>query len=297
MTRPRILIVGRGAVGLRVAGLLAHRFCVFTLARGAPDTAQQRNSAEIALCGDLDEPLSLSRLNGIAPYIIHLVPPPGYGRSDSRTRHLIACLGPVKRMVYISTSGVYGNCDGARFDETRPVRPESDRAWRRLDAEHSLRQWARRAHVRLSILRTPGIYAPERLPIARLQSAMPTLAVSDDVYTNHIHADDLARLIVACLWRAAPSRVYHANDDSELLAADYFDLVADTLALARPQRVTRPDFVRQVPAGVYSFMRESRRLQNVRIKHELGFRLRYPTVRDGLLAIRSRDGRTAHPSE
>jgi len=287
VARPRILIVGRGDVGLRVARLLAQRFSVFTVARTAAAKEWATDVAAINLCGDLDEPLSLTRLMGLAPFVIHLVPPPRSGGSDRRTRNLVASLGHIERMVYVSTSGVYGNCDGARFDETRPVRPGTERALRRLDAEQTLRRWARRTRVRLSILRTPGIYAPDRLPLERLKAATPVLAAPDDVYTNHIHADDLARLVVTCLWHAAPSRIYHASDDSELLVADYLDLVADAFTLPRPPRLPRQEFVQQAPISTHSFMRESRRLDNIRIKHELGFTLRYPTVREGLIAIPS----------
>ncbi len=149
---------------------------------------------------------------------------------------------------------------------------------RRVDAERTLRRWARRAGSRLAILRVPGIYAQDRLPLERLQKGTPALAQDDDVYTNHIHADDLARLIALALFRAAPSRIYHAVDDSDMRMGEYFDAVADAFGLPRPPRLPREQLRDMVSPMMLSFMSESRRLQNRRITEELGMRLRYPTV-------------------
>jgi nucleoside-diphosphate-sugar epimerase len=104
----------------------------------------------------------------------------------------------------------------------------------------------------------------------------------DDVYTNHIHADDLARACVAALLRGAPQRVYHASDDSELKMGEYFDLAADLAGLPRPPRIAREQAAQQLGPMLLSFMSESRRLDNRRLKHELRLRLRYPTVAEGL---------------
>jgi nucleoside-diphosphate-sugar epimerase len=130
----------------------------------------------------------------------------------------------------------------------------------------------------------PGIYATDRLPVERLQKGTPALIANDDVYTNHIHADDLARLIRLALFRGLPQRVYHAVDDSDIRMGDYFDLVADAFALPRPPRLPRAELQKQVSPMLLSFMSESRRLENQRIKHELGARLLYPQVRDGIFA-------------
>lgn len=201
---------------------------------------------------------------------------------DARTRNLTAILPDKSRLVYISTTGVYGDCGAMAFDETRAVRPQNARARRRVAAEQLLRAWARRSHSSLSILRVPGIYAANRLPLERLRQGTPALAAAEDVHTNHIHADDLARLIKLALFRASPSRVYHAVDDSDMKMADYFDAVADAFALPRPPRLPRAELSAIVSPMLLSFMSESRRLQNHRIKAELGMRLRYATVEDGL---------------
>lgn len=276
--KPRLLIVGCGDVGMRLLPLVRERFRVFALTSQPARHAELRAAGAVPLTADLDQPASLARLARLASHVVHLAPPPSSGVIDSRTRSLAAILPEATRLVYISTTGVYGDCGGAEFDETRPVRPANPRAVRRVDAERVLRRWASNTGGRLSILRVPGIYAGDRLPLERLQKGMPALAAEDDVYTNHVHADDLARLIVLALFRGAPSRVYHAVDDSDMKMADYFDAVADARGLPRPPRLPRAQLKDAVSPMMLSFMSESRRLRNARIRQELGLRLRYPTV-------------------
>jgi len=204
--------------------------------------------------------------------------------------HLLQALarrGRVRRIVYGSTSGVYGDAQGARFDETRAVCPATDRARRRVDAEAQLRAYGRAAGVRVTVLRIPGIYAGDRIgghPRGRLSRGTPVLDAQDDVYTNHIHADDLARACVAALHFGRPQRVVHASDDTELKMGDYFDLAAQLYGMPPPPRITRVQAAEQMSAMQLSFMGESRRLDNRRLKRELRLRLRYPTVAAGLLA-------------
>jgi nucleoside-diphosphate-sugar epimerase len=182
---------------------------------------------------------------------------------------------------------VYGDCGGERVAETRAPAPHTPRAQRRVDAERQLRFFGRASGVRASVLRIPGIYAPDRpggTPRERLVKGTPVLAPGDDVYTNHVHADDLARAVLAALWRGRPQRAYNASDDSELKMGDYFDLAADLYGLPRPPRVARAAAQEQLPLMLLSFMGESRRLDNTRLKKELRVRLRYPTVASGLRA-------------
>ena len=186
------------------------------------------------------------------------------------------------RVVYASTSGVYGDCGGAWIDETRPVRPDNGRAKRRVSAETQLRRATRRGVLSASIVRIPGIYAGNRLPLARLQKGTPALAAADDVYTNHIHADDLAAILVLAIRRVRPQRVVHASDDSELLMGDYFDRIADAFGLPRAPRVSREEAEAQLEPMMLSFMRESRRLQNTRLRDEMRYTLRYPSIDDFL---------------
>ncbi|WP_312554390.1 SDR family NAD(P)-dependent oxidoreductase, partial [Massilia sp.] len=208
---------------------------------------------------------------------VHLAPPQPSGAHDRRTRNLAAVLSAGTRLVYVSTTGVYGDCGGALVHETRSVAPKNDRARRRVDAERTLRAWARRTGGQLSILRVPGIYALDRLPLQRLREGTPALRPEDDVYTNHIQADDLARIVALALFRGLPNRVYHAVDDTRMRMGDYFDAVADAFDLPRPPRLARDALREQVSPVLLSFMSESRRLDNGRLG-ELGVRLRYPDV-------------------
>jgi nucleoside-diphosphate-sugar epimerase len=275
---PRLLIFGCGDVGMRLLPLVRDRFRVFAVTSSPERCALLREAGAIPIVADLDQPATLARLARLAHFVVHLAPPQSDGQRDQRSRNLAAILPDGATLVYISTTGVYGDCGGARIDETHPVAPRNARARRRVDAEQVLRGWARRAGGRLAILRAPGIYAADRLPLERLHKGTPALAASEDVFTNHIHADDLARLVARALFRARPLRVYNAVDDTDLTMGAYFDTVADAFGLPRPPRLPRAELQLQVSPMMLSFMSESRRLDNARIKAELGMRLAYPDV-------------------
>jgi nucleoside-diphosphate-sugar epimerase len=225
--------------------------------------------------------------------VVHAAPPPGEGRDDPRTKALLAALAKQgripQRFVYISTSGVYGDCAGARIDERRPRRAQTPRAKRRVAAEDRLRTWAARHGVRLAILRVPGIYAPTRLPVDRVRQGTPVLDPADDVYTNHIHADDLAHAVVAALFRGRATRAYNVTDDAEMKMGAWFDAVADAFRLPRPPRVSWEVAEARIAPMLLSFMSESRRLSNERMKRELRVRLRYPTPQVLLDEVARRD--------
>ena len=286
--RERVLIVGCGDVGLRVAQALSGRVRLLALTSTADRTHALRARGITPLLGNLDTPASLRRLAGLATRVIHLAPPPGEGWGDPRTLALtrvlrLRCL-PVA-LVYGSTSGVYGDCQGRVAIETRAAHAYTPRAIRRIYAESVIRFFGRAAGVRSSILRIPGIYAPDReggTPHPRLLKGTPVLRAEDDVYTNHIHADDLARACIAALWRGQPQRIYNVNDDTCLKMGDYFDLAADLYGLPRPPRVARDSAQEKLSLMLLSFMSESRRMDNTRLKRELNLKLRYPTVAQGL---------------
>ena len=232
--RPRVLVVGCGDVGMRLLPLLREHFRVFALTSQPARVPELRAAGATPVVANLDDPQSLQRLRGLADIVIHLAPPPSDGLTDRRTRHLVAILPRHGTVVYVSTTGVYGDCGGDCFDETRPVAPSNARAIRRVDAERVLRQWARRARTRLAILRVPGIYAGDRLPLDRLKQGTPALVPENDVYTNHIHADDLAAIVALALFRGAPQRVYHTVDDSDMKMGEYYDAVAEAFGLPGP---------------------------------------------------------------
>lgn len=304
--RQRLLIIGFGDVAQRVALQLTqiHGLRLLALTRDASRVQAMRALQVTPLLGDLDRPQSLRRLAGIATRVLHLAPPPSLSEAqpgwseDARTTALVQALRrgtAPQTVVYGSTSGVYGDCQGAWVEESRPVAPSTARARRRVHAEQSLRRLGQPARAggaligasRVSIVRIPGIYAPNReggTPRARLLRATPVLRQEDDVFTNHIHADDLARAVWLALWRGQPGRIYHACDDTELRMGDYFALAAQLYGLPEPERISRAQAREQLPASLLSFMGESRRLRNQRMKNELGLVLRYPTVEQGLHA-------------
>ncbi|HML80877.1 MAG TPA: SDR family NAD(P)-dependent oxidoreductase [Thiomonas arsenitoxydans] len=296
--RPRLLIVGCGDIGMRVAALARGRYRLLALTSSPQRLESLRSAGIVPLVGNLDQPQTLWRLAQLAPQRVLMLAPPGdtSGPRDQRSRHLISRLkqsgmlsGPGKntlRVVYASTSGVYGDCQGELAPETRPCLPQTERAQRRCDAERLWRRAGVQHRWRVGLLRIPGIYdGGSRSPKGRLERGLPVLTPADDVYTNHIHADDLARLCLLALERAAPGRVYNVCDDSALRMGDYFDLAADLYGLPRPQRVARDQAQASgLSPMMLSFMRESRRLDNTRMKAELRARLRYPEV---LLGLRS----------
>ncbi|SAK74409.1 NAD-dependent epimerase/dehydratase [Caballeronia fortuita] len=312
--------VGMRALPLLQARAAAPR--IVALTHHPERAGELRAAGATPISGDLDLRRSLTRLAGLARDVLHLAPPQRDGDGDRRTRALIAALrrprrsvaraaksrwlhadragktsfivpdglraatkrraGPRMRFVYASTTGVYGDCAGAWIDETRPARPENERARRRVSAETQLRAAGVESAWRVSIARIPGIYAATRLPIARIEKGMPALVESDDVHTNHIHADDLAAILVRMLSRGRAQRVINASDDTDLRMADYFDRVADAYGLPRVPRISWQEAQTRLEPVTLSFMRESRRLSNARLKRELGYALRHPTVDDFL---------------
>ena len=293
----RLLIIGCGDVAMRAIPLLTRRYRVFALVRNPAYREKLRALGVLPISGDLDDRSSLARIAGLADAVLHFAPPANNGARDTRTRHLLAALSRgalPTQLVYIGTTGVYGDCGGAIVSESRPLHPQTARAQRRADAERRIRNWAKRNHVKASILRVPGIYAADRLPLARLRQAcpeqgrrsLPCIIDSEDGYTNHIHADDLARIAAAALRYGKACRVYHASDDSQLKMGEYFDAVADALGLPHPPRVSRAEAQRVLPETLLSFINESRRLTNQRMKRELRVRLHYPAVADMLATIK-----------
>ena len=269
------------------------RVSVTALTSSVERNAELRAAGVRPLVGNLDDAASLHRLAGVFQRVLYLAPPPGEGATgaqwwrDARTEKFARALrlrGLPEALVYASTTGVYGDCEGDRVKESRPVAPTTPRAHRRVNAERAMRHLGR-AGMRVSILRVPGIYAldrPSGTPVARLQRGTPVLAAQDDVYTNHIQADDLARACVLALWRGKPQRVYNVSDQTEMKMGDYFDLAADLFGLPRPPRVARDAAQDQLPVTLLSFMGESRRMDTERMRTELRVALRYPTVVNGL---------------
>jgi nucleoside-diphosphate-sugar epimerase len=289
----RVLLIGCGDVALRAAQMMRGRARVIGVVRRAEEIPRLRAHGVVPVVADLDDLASLRRL-AFAPFaILHFAPPPSEGRDDPRTQKLIAAVTKARiipqRFVYISTSGVYGDCAGARVPETRPRKPQTPRARRRAAAEDRLRAACARNGIALSILRAPGIYSDVRLPLDRLKQGTPVLASDEDVFTNHVHADDLASAAVAALFRGGANRAYNVTDDSEMKMGTWFDTVADAFHLPRPPRVSWEEAEQRIAPMLLSFMSESRRLVNGRAKRELRLRLAHPTPQALLAKVAPRE--------
>jgi nucleoside-diphosphate-sugar epimerase len=288
----KILIVGFGDVAERLVKRYAGQAEFIGMIRRPDRAAGLRALGVTPFRGDLDVPQSLQRLPRIDG-VFHFAPPPNEGKTDPRTAHLLHALmrrGTPGALVYISTSGVYGDCGGTWVSETRPVAPVNGRAVRRVDAERQLRAWGEALRVPVSILRAPGIYAADRLPLERIKRGTPALVSRDDSYTNHIHADDLARLAWAALFRGRAQRIYHAVDAHPLKMGDWFDSCADAFDLPRPPRIDRAEAGKVLSEALLSFLRESRRLSNARTTRELRVKYRYPTSDDLLRELKQTRG-------
>ena len=220
--------------------------------------------------------------------VFHFAPPPGSGVQDTRTRHLVDVFeryGHPRRVVYISTTGVYGDCAGAWIDETHPVAPIAARSQRRLDAEETLRRWSAASGRDLVILRVAGIYGPDRLPLERLRAGAPMVRPEDSPYTNRIHVDDLVAACIAAMERAPSGALYNACDGHPSTMTDYFLDVAAAAGLPSPPLIGLEEAADRLSEGMLSYLSESRRLRNDRLREGLGVVFRYPSLAEGLRGI------------
>jgi nucleoside-diphosphate-sugar epimerase len=287
-TTRRILIIGCGDIGCRVARLeQAAGSAVTALARS--DSAGERlHQQGLSVCrGDLDQPASLGGLPDTIDTLYYFAPPPPTGRDDPRLSALLAHLSiqaPPRQLIYISTSGVYGDCGGEWITEDWPLAPKTERGQRRLAAELMLQEWSARLGVPLVVLRVPGIYGPGRLPLERVQRGVPVVVAAESPYSNRIHADDLASASVAAACHGQPGRAYHVSDGHPTTMSDYFWRIADLYGLPRPPAISLAEARRVLSPNMLSFLEESKRLDNRRMLEELKVRLRYPDLATGLRA-------------
>lgn len=282
-----VWIIGCGYVGQRLAmAELAEGARVHAVAR-SPESLQPVTAPGVAARrADLDDPESLAALDPQGADVYYLAPPPSHGRTDPRMQAFLRALSKraPRRIVYISTTGVYGDCQGEWVAEDQPTRPSADRAYRRVDAESQLRAFGETSGVAVVILRVPGIYGPGRLPRERLEKGLAVLREADAPWSNRIHVDDLVTTCLAAMRRAAPGTVYNVSDGNPSTMTDYFNHVADVLGLPRPPQVSRSEAERVIDPGMRSYLAESRRIDSRRMREELGVVPRYATVVEGLAA-------------
>jgi nucleoside-diphosphate-sugar epimerase len=285
-----VLITGCGDIGRRVAALLpTGQYDVAGIVRSQESAEKLGKSGLRALCIDLDrlDPDMEPRLDqGCRDTdIFYFAPPPPSGERDLRMRAFLGVLSgktAVRRIVYISTSAVYGDCQGAWITETQPLNPATPRGHRRRDAEQQLLAWCQAQSTQWIILRVPGIYGPGKLPLARLRKGTPVLREKDSPYTNRIHADDLAAICVAAMHSPVANTVYNVSDGHPGNMTDYFFRVADAAGLPRPAEVSREEAQTVLSAGMLSFLQDSRRMDNSKLLGELEIELQYPDLEAGL---------------
>lgn len=274
------LIIGCGDVGLRVAQrLMARGIAVTGQVRSAASAAELSAAGVPPLLADLDAPASA--IADLPPLVFWFAPPPLSGDTDPRLRNWLALNRP-RRLVYISTSGVYGDCENRWIDETEPLKPKTPRGQRRLDAENALAECAAQTGLETVILRVPGIYGPGRLPIERLRKNLAVINADECPTTNRIHADDLADAAIAAAERGRPGAAYNIADGSPTTMTDYFTRCARLLGLPDPPRVSLDEARRTFTPAMLSFLEESKRLLTHRMRDELQFTPRYPDLAAGL---------------
>jgi len=282
-----VLIVGCGDIGRRVAKRWQGT-PVSGLVRSTTSAGHLEQAGITPLQVDLDDPDSLKALPLADTLVYYFAPPPATGITDPRMGHFLAAIDPdhlPARIVYISTSGVYGDRGGEVVNEDTPPNPQVDRARRRYDAEQQLRRFGQEHGVAVVILRVGGIYGPGRLPRKRLEDRVPIIHEHLAPSTNRIHAEDLAQICVAAARRGRADTIYNVSDGTDSNMTEYFNTVADFLKLPRPPTIDWQEAERTISKGMLSYLRESRRMDNRRMREELGIELQYPTLEAGLAAM------------
>ena len=289
-----VLIIGCGDIGERVALLeRAMGRHVMGLVRSERSAQRLRAAGIEPTEADLDVPASLRDLPVKNTLVYYFAPPPGKGVTDPRLEAFVSIFGSSmlpKRVVLISTTGVYGNCQGEWVTEDRPPNPQADRAKRRLAAETCLRRWSENRGVKIVILRVPGIYGRGFLPEKRLRAQEPVLREEESPFSNRIHADDLAQICVIAGHHDNPGIIYNVSDGHPTTMTDFFYRVADVLGIPRPPAITRVQARQQLGEGMLSYLAESKRIDNRRMCEELGVELMYPDLAAGLASCFERCG-------
>lgn len=273
-------IIGCGDIGLRVSSLYRKEN---QLVRGF---VRSRESLDKCLHKQIeayqfDMDFQSSKTLAVEKHdLYYFAPPPVSGDKDRRLQKFLEQLSTIPRkIVLISTTGVYGDCAAEWIDETQQAKPKADRAKRRFHAEQSLQVWSSDNKVAWVILRVPGIYALDRLPLARIKKGTPMVRGEEAGWTNRIHADDLAMIAKAVMQDPnADGQIYNACDGNPSVMTHYFDQVADYANLPRPPKITMAEAEKQLSSGILSYLKESRKISNRKLLQELKITLKYPDL-------------------
>ena len=285
-----VFIVGCGDIGRRVA--LTYREegkSVTGLVRSPEKGAELEALGIRAVIADLDDPTTLAGLDTAGKLLFYFAPPPGGGHEDPRVRNFCAAIPPdaaPARIIYMSTSGVYGDCGDTIVTEETPAIPLTPRGKRRLHAETLFREWGAERRVPVITLRVTGIYGPGRLPVSQLTSGQPVLDERIANLTNRIHSEDLVRICRAAAQRGEEGDIYNVSDGHPTTMTDYFNAAADLLGLPRPRQVSWEEARQVMSPLMLSYVSESRRMDNRKMLEKLRITLRYPTLAEGINACR-----------
>ncbi|WP_243371993.1 SDR family oxidoreductase [Geotalea sp. SG265] len=285
-----VVIIGCGDIGRRIAALFKEKGAAVTALSRTEGKAGQLQALGIGVVsGDLDDPASLAELQLQDALVYYLAPPPGGGNMDSRMRNFCASIkagNSPRRIIYMSTSGVYGDCGDALVTEETPPNPQTARGKRRLDAETVLQGWGKDQGVAVIILRVTGIYGPGRLPVTQLASGQPVLLEHLSPPTNRIHAADLAQVCVAAADNGEDGDIFNVSDGQVGTMTQYFNAAADLLGYPRPRQVSLEEAHQVMSPLMLSYIAETRRMDNSKMLRKLGITLLYPTLEEGLKVCR-----------
>lgn len=274
----QIVVAGAGYLGSRVLAALPERLRT-AITRSAIDVP-----GVVTLLADFDDvgpPFEFE-----SPYaLLYTVPPPGSGDDDPRLERLLARLDrSPERLVYVGTTGVYGDRGGSAVTEEDPVRAATDRARRRVAAERLAADWCEQRAVSCILLRVPGIYGPGRLGIDRLAEGAEILREADSGPGNRIHIDDLTACCVAALTGDAPPGIYNVGDGDHRSSSAFSLAVARQAGIPAPREISLAEAERRWSAMRLSFARESRRVATDKMRRVLGVAPAFADPEDGIRA-------------
>lgn len=282
-----VLIIGCGDVGRRLAAVYgAAGKQVAGLVRSVESAAALTAAGVQAIRCELDAD-DLPGMPSRRAELFYLAPPVDVGKDDVRIERLLTHLeltGLPSRFLYMSTTGVYGDCGGRWIDESAALNPSTQRAQRRIAAEAAVRRWCGERSIPWTILRVPAIYGPGRILVERLKSGQPTIRPEQCSYTNRIHVDDLVAVCHAAMARAPRDSIYNVSDGQPSTLTDYLFKLADITGLPRPPLISMQEAEKTLSPSLMSFLRESKRIHNLKMLEELGVKLRYPDLESGLRA-------------
>lgn len=283
-----VVIIGCGDIGRRVgAELIAQGKSVLAVARSQENLERLGRENFTTLRGDFDDPAQTPQVPLHGAQVFYLMPPQGGGKSDYRMMNFCRSLSADNcpdKLVYISTSGVYGDCGGEVVTEKTPLNPQTARAQRRASAEAQLCEQAERLGFALVILRVTGIYGPGRLPVARIMQGHPVLKPEEAPFTNRIHALDLVRICLAAMQKGEGGDLFNVSDGQQSTMSEYFIAVADLHDLPRPRQIGMVEAEKEMNPLMLSYLKESRRMDNSKMLQKLEIELLYPTLAEGLKA-------------